>query len=110
MPISQYLTELVGLSLILFAFVAQLKQWGLKGNTLTVSAFIFGLVFGIGYRYSVDPMTTFSGWFGAIVFGLLAGFASTRAYDGIQSASGKAEIVQAITTEVESGGCPEDTK
>lgn len=87
--IQNYLVELVGLSLVLFAFVAQLKQWGLQGNALTISAFVFGLLFGIAYRYSVQPMDTFSGWFGAVVFGLLAGFTATRSYDGIQSASGK---------------------
>jgi hypothetical protein len=89
MQISQYLAELVGLSMILFAFVAQLKQWGLKGNALTVSAFVFGLLFGMAYRYSVQPLDTFSGWFGAVVFGLLAGFTATRSYDGIQSAAKK---------------------
>jgi hypothetical protein len=74
-----------------------LKQWGLQGNALTISAFVFGLLFGIAYRYSVQPMDTFSGWFGAVVFGLLAGFTATRSYDGIQSASGKVDLTEMQT-------------
>jgi uncharacterized membrane protein len=99
MPIAQYLTELGGLTLFLFAFVNQLKQWGLKGNALTVSAFVFGLIFGVGYRYYVRPLVTFADWFGAVVFGLLAGFTATRSYDGIQSAAKKTVVVE---------DCPED--
>lgn len=86
--IERLLGELVGLAVIVFAGVAWLKQLGVKGNALTLSAFVFGLVLGIAYRYAMAPMVDFAGWFWAVVFGLMAGFMATGAYKGGQAIAG----------------------
>ena len=99
--LTNILAEVVGLSVIIFAAVAQLKQWGLTGNALTGSAFGFGLAFGVLYKYATATPTDFAGWFWACVFGLVAGFIATGAYKGIESASGKnqpMDVVQAKKT------------
>ena len=75
-----FLAELAILSAFIIAAVGWLKSLGVQGNALTISAFAFGLVLGVGYRYATAPMTDFASWFFAILFGLLAGFFATGAY------------------------------
>jgi hypothetical protein len=72
---------------VIFAAVAYLKQWGVKGKWLTGSAFGIGLVLALVVRYAMAPMTTFADWVWAVVFGLMAGFLATGAYKGAQSAT-----------------------
>jgi len=79
------LTELVGLAVVIFAAVAWMKQLGAAGRTLTIMAFAFGLVFGLAYRWAMQPMTDFASWFWAVVFGLMAGFLATGAYKGAET-------------------------
>lgn len=80
-----FLAELLTLAVIVFAAVEQIKKFGASGNALTISAFVFGLLLGVGYRYAISPMGDFASWFWAIVFGLMAGFMATGAYDGARS-------------------------
>lgn len=89
MDIMKLLAEVMGLSVFLFAFVAQLKKFGLKGKWLTAAAFVGGLVFGGCYRFFVYPPSTALEWFYIVTFGLAGGFVSTGAYQGIESATGK---------------------
>ena len=86
--VANMLTELVGLAVVIFAAVAWLKQMGVEGQRLTAAAFLFGLLFGIAYRYAMSPMTDFASWFWATIFGLMAGFLATGAYKGAQSVAG----------------------
>jgi hypothetical protein len=94
MEILQIFAEVVGLSGFIFAAVAWIKQFGVKGKALTGAAFAFGLVFGVSYRYALAPMVTFSDWFWAITFGFAAGFLATGAYKGMENASGKARVIE----------------
>jgi ammonia channel protein AmtB len=89
MTILNLLVEVVGLSAFVFAAVAQIKQLGVTGKKLTIAGFLFGLVFGLAYRYAAAPMTDFVSWFWAVTFGLATGFLATGAYKGIESATGK---------------------
>jgi hypothetical protein len=82
------LVELVGLSVLVFAAVAWMKQLGARGKTLTICAFIFGLGVGLTYRYAAQPMVTFADWFLAVFFGLMVGFLATGAYKGGQGITG----------------------
>lgn len=81
--------ELAGLTVFIFAAVAQIKQFGLTGHWLTACAFGIGLVFGGAYRFFVYSPATGLDWFVLVTFGLLGGFLATGAYKGIESASGK---------------------
>jgi len=83
-----FIPELLVLSVIIFAAVAWLKQLGLAGKVLTISAFAFGLLLGVSFRYAMAPMVTFADWFWAVFFGLLAGFLATGAYKGGQAITG----------------------
>ena len=85
------LLELPVLSGVIFALVAWLKQLGVQGNYLTASAFGIGLVIGLCYRYAVMPMTDFSSWFFAVLFGLMAGAVATGAYKGGEELAKKAK-------------------
>jgi hypothetical protein len=96
--IGTLLAELMTLSVIIFAAVAWIKQLGVRGKALTLAAFVFGLGLGIAYRFAMAPMLTFTDWFWAVCFGLLAGFMATGAYKGAESASGKAQLNYASAT------------
>jgi len=86
--INNYLSELLGLAVVIFAAVAWLKQLGAQGKALTISAFVFGLLLGVSYRFAMSPLVTFADWFWAFVFGLMAGFMATGAYKAGQSIAG----------------------
>jgi hypothetical protein len=88
--IATMLTELVGLAVVIFAAVAWMKQLGAEGKVLTLSAFVFGVVLGVCYRYAMQPMVTFADWFFAVLFGLMAGFLATGAYKGGEALAVKA--------------------
>lgn len=81
--------EVAGLTVFIFAAVAQVKQFGVSGKWLTASAFGIGLLFGGGYRFFVYNPATGLDWFVLVTFGLLGGFLATGAYKGIESATGK---------------------
>jgi hypothetical protein len=104
--VGNLLGELVGLSIVIFAFVAWLKQMGVSGNRLTLSAFAFGLIFGVCDRYALSPLVDFSDWFWAIVFGLMAGFLATGAYKGGQSIAGNGStlVTNVLSTPLQSSG------
>lgn len=92
MDILQLFTEVLGLSAFIFATVAQLKKFGLRGQWLTFSAFAAGLVFGGCYRYFMyNPQTPLE-WFWVVLFGLGSAYVATGAYDGLASASGKQKL------------------
>jgi hypothetical protein len=83
--ITNLLLDLTVVAVIIFAGVAWLKQMGVKGQRLTLYAFIFGALIGVAYRYAANPMSTVADWILAVFFGLLAGFMATGAYKGGQS-------------------------
>ncbi len=89
MEIVTLFTEAAGLSILIFALVAQLKQFGLSGHWLTGSAYLVGLIFGGLYRYFFHPPSTPAEWFLTVTFGLICGLIATGTYKGIESATGK---------------------
>ena len=80
------------LAVIIFAAVAYLKQWGVRGKWLTGSAFLVGVVIALLVRYAMAPMVNFADWVWASVFGLMAGALATGAYKGAQQAVQPPEI------------------
>ena len=91
--LSTLLTEVIGLSVVVFAAVAWCKQLGLVGQALTWAAFAIGLVIGLAYRYAAAPMTDFASWFWAVLFGLMCGFLATGAYKGGESLINKTKQI-----------------
>ena len=84
------------LSVVIFAVVAYLKQWGVKGRWLTGSAFGVGLAIALLVRYAMAPMATFSDWVWAGLFGLMAGALATGAYKGAADVTGKTVAVELV--------------
>lgn len=72
------------LAVVIFAVVAWLKQLGLKGRHLTVSAFVVGLLIAVAVRYASSPMQNIQDWIWAALFGLMAGLLATGAYKGVK--------------------------
>lgn len=67
--------------LVINGLVAFLKKLGVKDIQLTVSAFALGLIIGVAYRYALTPLTSFSGWLFAVLYGSLLGLVATGVYD-----------------------------
>lgn len=81
--------------LIVNGIVAWLKKAKVKGTWLTISSLLVGLLLGIAYKYAVSPLTTFSNWFWAIVFGVILGLIACGVYDAYRN-----KINTTSTTEV----------
>lgn len=77
--------EVGGLSVFIFAAVAQLKQFGLAGKWLTGSAYFVGLLVGGSYRYFVYTPTLPLDWFYLVMFGAAGGFIATGVYKGAEN-------------------------
>lgn len=77
----------VSLSVVVFALVELIKQFGVSGKWLTVASFAIGLVLAVGYQLTLGIPMDFAGWFGVVIFGLSAGLIACKGYDGIRNAS-----------------------
>jgi len=86
--------EVGGLSIFIFASVAQLKQFGLAGKWLTASAFAIGLIVGGAYRYFIYLPAAPTDWFWLVMFGAAGGFIATGVYKGAESVTGKKPVPQ----------------
>ena len=98
MEIGKLLAEVSGLSVFIFAAVAQLKQFGLTGKWLTGSAFAIGLLVGGAYRFFVYVPALPLDWFYLVLFGAGGGFIATGVYKGVESATGAAWLKSAPNT------------
>jgi len=72
---------------IVTGLVAWFKKIGVKGNWLTVAAMAIGLILGIGYQYYLVPLTTYTLWFFAALYGLSLGMAASGIYDAYGNGS-----------------------
>ncbi|PKO03056.1 MAG: hypothetical protein CVU43_04555 [Chloroflexi bacterium HGW-Chloroflexi-5] len=80
--IKDLILEAALLSLFCTGFTSLLKnKLGVEGKWLTIACLVFGLALGVGYRYAITPLTTFTAWFLALLFGLLCGFMAVGVYD-----------------------------
>ena len=86
----------VPLLFVVFGLTAWLKSMGLGGRALTASAFGIGIVAGVLFQYSLTPLAGFTAWFGAAVYGLGLGVVASGVYKGIENATGKAAIEDAV--------------
>lgn len=89
MDIPKLFAEAAGLTVFIFAAVAQLKQFGLMGKWLTGSAYIVGVGVGGAYRYFVYVHAAPLDWFWLVMFGAACGFIATGVYKGAESVTGK---------------------
>ena len=84
----------VPLLFVNFGLVAWVKAMGLRGQALTATAFVVGIVLGVLYQFSLAPLIGFAAWFGAVIYGLGLGIVASGVYKGIESATGKPDLVE----------------
>lgn len=77
----------IPLVLVVMGLVELTKSLGAEGRMLTAISFGIGLGLGVLYQVSLGMPSGFSGWFGAVVFGLALGLVACKVYDAIRSAS-----------------------
>jgi hypothetical protein len=72
----------VPIMLVIFGLVEFVKSLGVIGRWLTVVSLLLGLVLGFAFRLaSAGIPIDFSGWFGAVIFGLAIGLVASGFYD-----------------------------
>ena len=83
-PIDDIYQQVIGggaLMWFITGLVTYLKKFGLKGNWLTASAMVLGLLLAGGYKILLKPPTDPIDWFFAALYGLGCGLLATGVYD-----------------------------
>lgn len=76
----------VPLVLVVIGLVEWSKRIGASGRALQILSMLIGIVLGVLYQYSQQPLEGFSAWFGAAVYGLGLGLVASGIYDAVRSA------------------------
>lgn len=76
----------IPLVLVVIGLVEWSKRLGVSGRPLQILSMLVGVVLGILYQYSQQPLEGFSAWFGAAVYGFGLGLVASGIYDAVRSA------------------------
>lgn len=87
MDFSNALVAGVPLVLVVIGLVEWSKRLGVSGKPLMVLSMLIGVVLGVLYQFSQQPLEGFSAWFGAVVYGLGLGLVASGIYDAARSAT-----------------------
>lgn len=87
MDFSSAIVNGIPLVLVVIGLVEWSKQLGVSGRSLQVLSMLVGIVLGVLYQYSQQPLAGFSAWFGAVVYGFALGLVASGVYDAARSAS-----------------------
>lgn len=86
MDFSNALVAGIPLVLVVIGLVEWSKRLGVSGKPLMVLSMLIGVVLGVLYQFSQQPLEGFSAWFGAVVYGLGLGLVASGIYDAARSA------------------------
>ncbi len=87
MDFSNALVAGIPLVLVVIGLVEWSKRLGVSGKPLMVLSMLIGVVLGVLYQFSQQPLEGFSAWFGAVVYGLGLGLVASGIYDAARSAT-----------------------
>ena len=76
----------IPLLFVVMGLVELSKSFGAQGKALTAISFGIGLIVGLLYQVSLGVPADYSGWFGAVIFGLALGLVASKVYDAIGNA------------------------
>jgi len=76
----------IPLVVLVVALVEWTKRFGIEGKVLNAISMLIGAAVGIAYFYAQAPLSSFSEWFGAVVYGLALGLVASGVYDAARSA------------------------
>lgn len=77
----------IPLVVVVVALVEWVKRFGVEGRALNAISMGIGVLVGIGYWYSQAPLSSFTGWFGAVIYGVALGLVASGVYDAARSAT-----------------------
>ncbi len=89
MDFSNALVAGIPLVFVVIGLVEWSKRLGVSGKPLMVLSMLIGVVLGVLYQFSLQPLEGFSAWFGAVVYGLGLGLVASGIYDAVKSATAK---------------------
>ncbi|WP_236839248.1 hypothetical protein [Bellilinea caldifistulae] len=84
--ISESMINGIPLVLVVLGLVEWSKRLGVSGKALQILSMLVGVVLGVLYQFSQQPLEGFSVWFGAVVYGLALGLVASGIYDAVRSA------------------------
>jgi len=84
--ISESMINGIPLVLVVLGLVEWSKRLGVSGQQLQILSMLVGVVLGVLYQFSQQPLEGFSAWFGAVVYGLALGLVASGIYDAARSA------------------------
>lgn len=84
--ISESMVNGIPLVLVVLGLVEWSKRLGVEGKQLQILSMLIGVVLGVLYQFSQQPLEGFSDWFGAIIYGLALGLVASGIYDAVRSA------------------------
>ncbi len=85
MDFSDALVAGVPLIFVVIGLVEWSKRLGVSGKPLMVLSMLIGVVLGVLYQFSQQPLEGFSAWFSAVVYGLALGLVASGIYDAARS-------------------------
>lgn len=89
MDFSDAVVSGIPLVLLITALTQFVKEMGVGGKALRLTALILGTVFGVAYQLSIAMPADFAGWLGVIVYGLGLGVTSFGMIDVARDLAGR---------------------
>ena len=81
MDFSDAIVNGIPLVFVIAGLVEFAKKFGLQGKPCTALSMVLGVVFGVAYQVQVGPPADFTGWLGAVLYGLALGITTSGLYD-----------------------------
>lgn len=89
MDFSDVVVNGVPLMLLIVGLVQFISEMGISGKALRVVSAVIGLGMGIAYQMSQSVPVDFSGWFGAVLYGLALGVTASGLVDQVRDLAGR---------------------
>jgi hypothetical protein len=84
--ISESMINGIPLVLVVLGLVEWSKRLGVEGKQLQILSMLMGMVLGVLYQISQQPLVDFASWFGVVIYGLALGLVASGIYDAARSA------------------------
>lgn len=89
MDFSDAVVSGIPLVLLITALTQFVKEMGVGGKALRLTAACLGLAFGVAYQLSIAMPADFAGWLGVIVYGLGLGVTASGMVDVARDLAGR---------------------
>lgn len=79
----------VPIVVVIVGIVEWLKKFGMGGVVLNAASMVVGIVLGVAYRHTEQPIVDFTSALSAVIYGIVLGLVASGVYDAAKSVTGK---------------------